>query len=140
MPGEPEPRVRIELTTPSLPWKCSTTELSGRVPNSATVRGYHLAGPAPNRRPDAAGPVFDRAKGPPAASARLLHGARREAADDVLLQPEEQHDDGQRGEHRTGRERAPVGVARIRHELREAHRERLLLGVDEHHGCHGELV
>ncbi len=25
-----EPRVRIELTTPSLPWKCSTTELSGR--------------------------------------------------------------------------------------------------------------
>src|SRR3546814_7039574 len=25
-----EPRVRIELTTPSLPWKCSATELSGR--------------------------------------------------------------------------------------------------------------
>lgn len=25
-----EPRARIELATPSLPWKCSTTELSGR--------------------------------------------------------------------------------------------------------------
>jgi hypothetical protein len=25
-----EPRARFELATPSLPWKCSTTELSGR--------------------------------------------------------------------------------------------------------------
>src|SRR5690606_24791435 len=40
-----EPRVRIELTTPSLPWKCSATELSGRCCLvQATRREYHPCG------------------------------------------------------------------------------------------------
>ena len=33
-----EPTIRFELMTPSLPWKCSTTELSGlKVLNSSII-------------------------------------------------------------------------------------------------------
>ena len=37
-----EPRARIELATPSLPWKCSTTELSGRNECIAQTHGENF--------------------------------------------------------------------------------------------------
>ena len=60
-----------------------------------------------------------------------LHRPGGEAADDVLLQEEEQRHDRDRGEHRTGgEERSSCFDDSLRDELVEPDRERLRLGVD----------
>src|SRR5690606_7023973 len=59
----------------------------------------------------------------PTRGSRLLDGAGRQAADDVLLQVEEQrhHRDG--GEHGTGGEHRVVRVRLLRDVAEQAHRE-----------------
>src|SRR5690554_6698713 len=78
-----------------------------------------MAGPPPLRR--------DACPYRATAAARvgdLLDGARREPADDVLLQPEEQRHDRDRGDHGAGCEHRVVRVRLLRDVAEEADRER----------------